>query len=385
VCEQRQRELAGRSHHIIATTDADEFMTELMAGIATGVPIFLANPTWGQVEWLQMRALTATVDRLLHGGQIMIPTGGTSGQLKFASHTPTTLTAAVRGFQKFFRVSAVNSYCALPLHHVSGLMQFWRAAMSGGQFYSVRQQLGQPVGADAFISLVPTQLQRLLAIHADWLQQFRVVSIGGAPVWPTLLEQARAQCLPLSPSYGMTETAAMVTALLPADFLAGEQSSGQVLPHAQIQVAAGGRITIRAQSLMLGYYPHCIDTDELVTDDLGAVDERGHLQILGRDSHKIITGGEKVWPPEVEAAIRATGLVEDVCVFGMPDPEWGERVVAIYVGAVAASVIQTQMQQQLSKFKQPKTWVAVTNIPRNGQGKVDRQWCQRCYQQQQSP
>ncbi len=375
---QKQQDYADRSHLIIATPDPDEFITDFLAGVATGIPIFLASPDWGIAEWQQVQTITATVDRQQHRGQIMIPTGGTSGQLKFASHTPDTLTAAVRGFQEFYQVAAINSYCTLPLHHVSGLMQLWRSLITGGQFWlptkqPIRQQLFNSVPpSDFFISLVPTQLQRLLSDRFDGLRQFQAVLIGGAPVWPALLHQARQAQIPLSLSYGMTETAAMVTALPPADFLAGGQTSGQSLPHVQLQIRANGRIAVQSAAVMLGYYPQIEIGGYWLTDDLGMVDRQGYLQILGRDSHKIITGGEKVFPAEVEAIIRSTGLVTDVYVLGVPDPEWGERVVAVYVGEVAASSLQKALQGQLSSFKQPKTWLAVPELPRNSQSKIDR-------------
>src|ERR1051326_5185908 len=96
------------------------------------------------------------------------------------------------------------------------------------------------------ISLVPTQLQRLLA-NPDtvrWLKNFRMIFIGGGPLWPELADAAAAAELPLSLTYGMTETAAMVTALLPKEFLAGVRSSGPALPHARVGLNAEGIVTV---------------------------------------------------------------------------------------------------------------------------------------------
>ena len=371
---QKQQDLADRSHLVIATADPDEFITDFLAGIVIGLPIFLASPSWGQSEWQQLQAIITSGNHQQHQGQIMIPTGGTSGQLKFAIHTPTTLTASVQGFQEFYQVAAIDSYCILPLHHVSGLMQLWRSLMTGGQLLlpNKQQHFSPSLPPHVFISLVPTQLQRLLPTQADWLRQFRAVLVGGASVWPDVLDLARQAQIPLSLSYGMTETAAMVAALPPQDFLAGVNASGQVLPHVQLQIQADGHIGVRSKAVMLGYYPQ-IDTEGYwLTDDLGLIDQQGYLQILGRDSHKIITGGEKVFPAEVEAIIRSTGLVTDVYVLGVPDQEWGERVVAVYVGEAETSKIKQAIQGQLSSFKEPKTWLAVPELPRNSQEKVDR-------------
>ncbi len=371
---QKQQDLADRSHLVIATADPDEFITDFLAGIVIGLPIFLASPGWGQAEWQQLRSITTHANHYQHRGQIMIPTGGTSGQLKFAIHTPVTLTVAVQGFQEFYQVTTIDSYCILPLHHVSGLMQLWRSLMTGGQLWlpNKQQRFSQSLPPHFFISLVPTQLQRLLPTQAAWLRQFRAVLVGGAALWPNLIDLARQAQIPLSLSYGMTETAAMVAALQPQDFLAGVNASGQVLPHVQLQIQADGHIGVRSKAVMLGYYPQLNTAGYWQTDDLGMIDQQGYLQILGRDSHKIITGGEKVFPAEVEAIIRSTGLVTDIYVLGVPDPEWGERVVAVYVGEAETSKIKQAIQGQLSSFKQPKTWLAVPELPRNSQEKIDR-------------
>jgi o-succinylbenzoate---CoA ligase len=100
---------------------------------------------------------------------------------------------------------------------------------------------------------------------------------------------------------------------------------------------------------------------------------------VGRDSRKIITGGENVFPGEVEAAMRSTGLIADVCVIGVPDPHWGEAVIAIYVPQTdvpQATAIDTAqwravLTAQLSKFKQPKHFIALKKLPHNAQGKLN--------------
>jgi o-succinylbenzoate---CoA ligase len=238
---------------------------------------------------------------------------------------------------------------------------------------------------ECWLSLVPTQLQRLLQNPAAIasLTRFNTVLLGGAPAGEDLLAQARQHQIRLAPTYGMTETASQVVTLKPEAFLAGNSSCGQVLPHAKIQILSPegaklavnqvGQIHIQSASLALGYYPQVFAESGLLTDDLGLMDEQGYLQIIGRSSQKIITGGENVFPAEVEAAIMATGLVKDVCVIGLPDREWGEAVTAIYVPVEPAitPTLQQALQPQLSKFKQPKRWLAIAQIPRNPQGKVN--------------
>jgi o-succinylbenzoate---CoA ligase len=362
----QKQQIQYQPHHIIATGDINRFIVEFFAAVSLGVPVFLTDPRWGEVEQQQLTDLVA--QGIPIPGTIMIPTGGTSGQLKLAIHNPATLSAAVQGFQEFYDVAEINSHCLLPLHHVSGLMQLWRSITTNGHFTTNQEVPG------SFISLVPTQLQRWLPSRSDWLRSFRAVIVGGAPAAAHLLAEARTAQIPLSPSYGATETAAMVAALPVADFFAGSVSCGQPLPHAQLQIQpVTGRIEIKSRSLMLGYYPNLRAPQEYwLTDDLGKFDQQGNLQIIGRESQKIISGGEKIFPEQVEAAILATGLVTDVCVIGVPDAEWGDRVVACYVGAVDSLVLQTAVAARLAGFKRPKAWFALPEIPRNSQGKIDQ-------------
>jgi O-succinylbenzoic acid--CoA ligase len=281
----------------------------------------------------------------------------------------------------------------LPLYHVSGLMQFLRSFTSGGRL-AVLPFKALEAGAslqfdpaEYFLSLVPTQLQRLLQQpqQPDRLAQFQTVLLGGAPAWSELLVQARQMGIRLAPTYGMTETASQIATLKPEDFLAGRSGCGQVLPHAEItirsatgeSVPAGqaGAIVIRSAALALGYYPTRFEQTEFLPDDLGWLDAAGFLHISGRQSDKIITGGENVFPAEVEAAIRATGLVQDVCVVGVPDRYWGQAVVALYVPIapeLPVAQLQAAIANTLSKFKRPKHWLAMDQLPRNAQGKLDR-------------
>ncbi|MBE9093959.1 2-succinylbenzoate--CoA ligase [Tychonema sp. LEGE 07203] len=329
---------------------------------------------------------------------IMIPTGGSSGKIRFAIHTWETLTASVQGFQQYFQVDKINSFCVLPLYHVSGFMQFVRSFTTGGKLVIQpfkTLELGEKADIEPeefFISLVPTQLQRLLQNPdtANWLSRFRTVLLGGAPAWPELLETARNYQIKLAPSYGMTETASQIATLKPEDFLAGNNSSGQVLPHAQITIRSPkgeilcynqiGNIAVNAKSLALGYYPEYFgDREYFQLDDLGFFDRNNYLNIVGRSSDKIITGGENVFPAQVEAAIRTTNLVADVAVIGLPDKNWGQVVTAMYVpinSEVTVKNLQAAIEDKLSKFKRPKNWIVVEQLPRNSQGKVNREQLQ---------
>ncbi|MEO0409770.1 MAG: 2-succinylbenzoate--CoA ligase [Cyanobacteria bacterium P01_A01_bin.135] len=386
---------------MLAEREPTLFLASFLAACAANCPIFLANPNWAVAEW--QRAMAVGPDLLWRDGEefcpdrdpnaprpapgwIMIPTGGSSGQLKFAIHTWDTLSASVQGFREYFGLGAVNACCTLPLYHVSGLMQFLRCLQSGGELalWPWRSLEALPFSPeDYFLSLVPSQLQALILQPAALkvLQRFRAVLLGGAPAWPALLAQGRLHQLPLAPTYGMTETASQVATLKPEQFLAGQMGCGQVLPHAQIttvdearEPAPQGQLRIAARSLYLGYYPQAAYPNSLLTDDVGQLTHDG-LQILGRQSDKIISGGENIFPAEVEAAIRATGLVADVAVIGVAHPHWGETPVALYVPkaeTVTYLAIVALLKPYLARYKCPNRWIALERLPRNPQGKLDR-------------
>jgi O-succinylbenzoic acid--CoA ligase len=383
------------------------FIAGFLATIIEEVPVFLGNPHWQKLELQRVQQLLQpnliwgsnykiqslpTINRPITPVTpiIGIPTGGSSGSIRFAIHDLTTLTASVKGFTEYFQTTSVNFYCTLPLYHVSGLMQLWRSLITGGHLAIVPySDLKQGIKPDIapqvyFLSLVPTQLQFLLDRDPNGLSQFKTILLGGAPAWRSLLERSRQHNIAVATTYGMTETASGITYLKPQDFLLGNDSSGKVLPHAKVEIIdeqkrvlepnTVGTVKIEADSLYYGYYPQYRAIPTLITDDLGFIDSKGFLHIVGRNSQKIITGGENVYPQEVEAAILATKLVKDVCVIGLEDERWGQVVTALFVPLdrkVEVRAIEQQLQQQISKYKQPKYWLRVDSLLRNQKGKVN--------------
>lgn len=391
------------------------FIDAFTDAVAAGGTVFLADPTWGERERAQFNSLinvqcptsnaqhptsgalsgecsTLNVGRCARAypgrGWLCIPTGGSSGNIKLARHDEETISAAVSGFCAHFGVGTVNVVGLLPLHHVSGFMAWMRTVLTGGiylpwEWKAVEAGERPPlptVGGDWFLSLVPTQLQRLLgdAEAEDWLRGFRAVFVGGGPAWPELIEAGARARLPLAFSYGMTETAAMVAALRPEEFLIGRRGAGAVLPHARLALIDGERIAIAGASLFRGYWPEARADEPWFTEDLGRFDEDGSLHVLGRRDALIITGGEKVDPAEVEAALRGSGRFSDVVVLGVPDAEWGEVVVACYPlvdkasGVIGDQVSQSHLCDHLAAYKRPKRYLAIADWPRTAQGKVNR-------------
>ncbi len=231
------------------------------------------------------------------------------------------------------------------------------------------------------LSLVPTQLQQL--IHCPELQRFKAILLGGAPPWNSLLKEARTQNLPIALTYGMTETASQIATLTPEEFRSGLTGVGKPLPHVRIEIQDDlgilckpgdtGNIAIHATSRMLGYFPHRDIDSTFRPDDLGYFDTEGYLHIVGRSSDKIITGGENVYPSEIEAAIRQVVSVQDLCVIGVDDETWGQIIVAVYVFNSLLDInLDRDLGKSLPKFKHPKHWIRVKTIPRNTLGKIDR-------------
>lgn len=384
----------------INETNPQKFLGTFLAAVVNNCHIFLLDPHWQERELQQVPSEPLSLpDRPI----IAIPTGGSSGKIRFALHTWETLTASVRGFVEYFDLldssanyrPRINSYCLLPLYHVSGLMQFLRSFLTGGYLaISSYQDLKQGkrsnvLPEDFFISLVPTQLKFLIGKDPQWLARFHTVLVGGAATCEELLSAARKHQIRLAPTYGMTETASQVVTLKPDDFLAGNNSVGRVLPHAKLSICNGegeilsdrhqGVINIESDSLSLGYYGELLSSNLepriFCTDDLGFFDEEGYLHILGRNSDKIITGGKNVFPNEVEAALLATGLVKDVCAIGKQDDLWGQAVTAIYVPVtpeVTIAQLKQALETQIARYKHPKHWIAVDSLPRNHCGKIDR-------------
>ena len=232
---------------LLVEANPDSFLAAFLAGVSARHWLFLGTCQWGDQEWNQVLSLVqpdliwgyslqtfpeqiSPLPYSLPASPIMIPTGGTSGKIRFAIHSWKTLQASVQGFQSYFNLHSVNSFCVLPLYHVSGLMQFLRSFLTGGRFYISPYQslkVSPPeLGnfQNYFISLVPTQLQFLLDFYPQWLAGFQTVLLGGAPAETSLLEKARKFAINLSPTYGMTETASQIATLKSGDFLQGNNT-----------------------------------------------------------------------------------------------------------------------------------------------------------------
>lgn len=392
---------------LIATVNPVEFIGAFFMAVYFEIPLFLSNPRWKEVEWKQVfgqirpaivfgevsyfteRLEDVTPNLKSFEQCIMIPTGGSGGKVRFAIHTWESLSASAKATARFLGKAVVNSLCLLPLYHVSGLMQVIRAAITNGEvLFDALESFCEKKDFKGFkgfcLSLVPTQLERFMEDSQliDLLRTFDAIFLGGAPASEMLLEKAKIENLPIAPTYGMTETASMVTAMLPEHFLNGMKGVGKALSHTLLSINNQneeriGRICIHGQSLFKGYFPELpCEKATWVTNDEGFIDEEGYLTVIGRADRIIITGGEKVDPKEVETAILKTGLVKAVMVSSREDKEWGRRVIAICVAKEEregiAEETRWRLKEILLNYKIPKEFIMVDKLPIDEKGKIVR-------------
>jgi O-succinylbenzoic acid--CoA ligase len=257
--------------------------------------------------------------------------------------------------------------CVLPLHHVGGLSIIYRAVFSGG---AVVLETDPDIAAGwldrvEWASLVPTQLYRILSKRTDVYTSSPKVLLGGGPADSRLVERGLAAGLDVRATFGMTETTSQVaTAQRPGGPL-------MPLPGVDIEVDDTSRIQVRGATVMLGYVGGEELDGEFLTSDRGRIHSDGSLQVLGRADRVIITGGEKVDPSSVESLVAGQRGVSEVAVLGIPDPEWGERVVALFVGDAHPAELAAALRPSLPPYAIPKQWVRVEALPRTGLGKVD--------------
>ena len=202
----------------------------------------------------------------------------------------------------------------------------------------------------------------------------RIAMIGGAALSQTLYQRAIAVGWPLYPSYGMSETAAQIATFDPADGQWTEGRVGLPMPGHEVRIDPDGRICIRGPQIMAGYIEGGGPSAEgwLTTSDFGQLDDRGHLSILGRADDMLVSGGRNVHPQEIESCLAACPGVQDVAVTGRPDPVWGDLIVAFIVGDAQPEALLAHARQHLPAAALPRKIQAVSQLPRNAGGKLER-------------
>ncbi|WP_174550901.1 AMP-binding protein [Actinomadura latina] len=305
------------------------------------------------------------------GTAVLIATSGSTGAPKFVELSADALRHSAAG--TLTRIGAAPGdrwLCCLPTSHISGVQVLVRSLVAGTDpVIAQRFDAGAVARSDGLhVSLVPTQLRRLLDAGAD-VSRLGAIVLGGAAAAPGLLAAARARGARVFTTYGMSETCG------------GCVYDGTPLDGMRIALGDGGRIRLAGPSLFTGYRlrpeltAEARDGDWFVTQDLGAIED-GRLRVRGRVDDVINTGGEKVVAGEVATALSRHPAVRDVVVVGRPDPEWGERVTAVVVPAAPAAPelaeLRAFVRETMPACAAPRELELVEAIPLLASGKPDR-------------
>ncbi|MFI6922583.1 AMP-binding protein [Nonomuraea spiralis] len=299
---------------------------------------------------------------------VVIATSGSTGVPKGVMLSASALRASAAA--SLGRIGAGDGdrwLCCLPVSHVSGLQVLVRALLSGSEpvihpSFDARAVLSS--GAH-HVSLVPTQLHRLVEMEAD-LSVFRTILLGGAAPRAGLVERAEELGARVFTTYGMSETSG------------GCVYDGQPLYNVDLKIGEDDLIRIAGPVLFSGYRfgePAAFDGDWFVTADLGEL-TGGRLRVLGRADDVINTGGEKVVAGAVTAVLGAHPQVKDVAVAGLPDPEWGEAVTAFVVPADPAAPptlaeLRAHCRDRLPAHAAPRGLRLLPGLPLLPNGKTD--------------
>jgi O-succinylbenzoic acid--CoA ligase len=300
---------------------------------------------------------------------VVIGTSGSTGAPKGVELSAAALRHSARA--SLDRVGARPGerwLCCLPVTHVAGLQVLVRSLVGGTEPVLAGQADAAALAASgcAHVSLVPTQLQRLLADGQAPLAGFSSVLLGGAAAPAGLMAAARAARVPVVTTYGMTETCG------------GCVYDGIPLDGVRVRIGDDDRIWIGGPVLFTRYRAAAGAPEDgwFRTGDLGRLDESGRLTVRGRADDVINTGGHKVVPGEVAAALEGCPGVRDVAVVGQPDPEWGERVVAVVAPADPADppgleLLRLHVRERLPRYAAPSRVVMVDAVPMLPSGKHD--------------
>ena len=309
----------------------------------------------------------------------VLSTSGTTGTPKGAMLTAAALLASAEATHE--RLGGPGRWLlALPAYHVAGFQVLVRSVVAGSTPVAVAAGAGaaelavaiEAMGRERrYASLVAIQLDKALGdVRATAaLASLDAILIGGGPMPAAVAEKAAAAGLPVTRTYGMSETAG------------GCVYDGVPLRGVRVALDEAGRISLGGPTVASGYR-NPVDPDPFAdpgwfrTDDIGAVNDSGVLRVLGRVDDAISTGGLTVLPALVEAVVATHPAVADCAVFGVSDERLGQRVVAAVVLLDGATItlpeLRSHVAAALSPTAAPREVHVVGELPRRGIGKVDR-------------
>jgi o-succinylbenzoate---CoA ligase len=290
--------------------------------------------------------------------------------------------------------------CSVPLFHISGYSILMRSVIYGMCVHLFEQfdpeKINQELksGSITIMSAVSNMLQRMLKEldGGSYHEKFRCMLLGGGPAPLPLLEICRDKGIPVFQTYGMTETSSQIVTLSPEYSLSKLGSAGKPLFPSELKIktknggAASsneeGEILVKGPNVTIGYHKReesnskCFENGWLATGDIGYLDEDGFLFVLDRRSDLIISGGENVYPAEIESVLTSHKEIEDVGAAGIPNEEWGQVPCAFIVKGSGSLLSEDDVlsfcKNKLAAYKQPKKVVFVDEIPRNASNKILR-------------
>ena len=317
---------------------------------------------------------------------VIMNTSATTGQFKSVPLRWGQIRAHVQASKEVLgKTEQDNWLMVLPLFHVSGLSILLRSLYNGTAVtilpkYDEAQVLklieSENINMMSLVPTILTQLEPSISHH-----KLRVILLGGEFIPMALIDACEKKSLPIYKTYGMTETFSQSVTFSVLDYPHKRDSVGKPLPGMQVRIdkpdADGvGEIHLTGPMVMTGYIDKEPIDGDLNTDDIGYVDEDGFVYILNRRKDLIISGGENIYPKELEDLVYTLPSVKECAVVPVPDPKWGQ-VPAIFVAfhdgeSMTADEIVSFMTKSLAKYKVPKYVKILSALPRNGTGKIVR-------------
>ena len=322
---------------------------------------------------------------------LIVYTSGTTGKPKGAVLTQSAL--IWNGFNSIHAHDlgqADHVLTALPLFHVGGLNNQTLPGLLAGATVTLHRRfdpglwLADVSARRPTISLlVPATMQAVIS-HPEWattdLSPLKMLNAGSMVIPDSLIRAFHDRGVPVGQIYGCTETAPVATVLLKEDAMRKLGSAGKPAPHCEVKLV-DGEVWVRGPNVMRCYWNDPAATAEALTPDgwfrtgdLARVDDEGYYWIMGRSKDVIISGGENVYPAELENVLADCPAIAEAAVIGIQDPKWGEAACACVVrrGPIDERAVLELFRDRLAKFKHPRRVVFLDSLPKNAMGKVQK-------------
>src|ERR1035437_2909931 len=331
---------------------------------------------------------------------LILFTSGTSGNPKGVQLSFHNLRASFDNSNTVLNHHTRDKWIAsLPFYHIGGFSIITRALLSGSSFI-IPESLSTEDLADeikrsrpTLLSLVSTQLRRLINLGIKPGAELKFVLLGGGYIEDTLVDEAIKEGWPVAKVYGSTETSSLITFLDYNKFENKKLSGGKPLANNQIFIVNEskdllppniiGEIAIKSESCAKGYYNNPIETDKKFRDgiyytgDSGLVDEEGYLFIDSRMDGLIVSGGENINPFEIETALLECPGVQNVSAFGQENNEWGYIVSVAVITKPALNISEKELKEflleKVSPYKLPRKFYFMNEFPMRPLGKIQKE------------